>query len=116
MKKNGGQKKAVVSQPRRLAKIKETLADPHDKSVTIEMIQDLVERLNTVSRELNGLKARKPRRLATIKEACTYAKMGHTKLYEMINAKEIAAYKRGGRTLVDLDSIDTMNNRNLVPW
>ncbi|MCK1671142.1 helix-turn-helix domain-containing protein [Bradyrhizobium sp. 150] len=80
------------------------------------MIQDLVERLNTVSRELNGLKARKPRRLATIKEACTYAKMGHTKLYEMINAKEIAAYKRGGRTLVDLDSIDTMNNRNLVPW
>ena len=58
----------------------------------------------------------KPRRLATVKEACEYAKMGHTKLYEKINLGDIIAYKREGRTLVDLDSVDAMNARELVPW
>ena len=57
-----------------------------------------------------------PRRLATVKEACAYAKMGHTKLYEKINAKAIIAYKRGRKTLIDLDSIDVMNDRELKPW
>ena len=56
------------------------------------------------------------KRLATIKEACLYAKMGMTKLYERINAGQIKAYKRNRRTLVDLDSIDAMNERELVPW
>ncbi|MHC2521649.1 helix-turn-helix domain-containing protein [Bradyrhizobium diazoefficiens] len=115
-KKKGHQKKAVFSQPPQLATIEAAPAHSHDNSVTIQMIEDLIERLNTVSRELSGLKAQKPRRLATIKEACAYAKMGHSKLYEMINTKEITAYKRDGRTLVDLDSVDDMNNRNLVPW
>jgi hypothetical protein len=55
-------------------------------------------------------------RLATIKEARAYAKMGNTKLYEKINAGAIVAYKREGRTLVCLDSIDAMNARELVPW
>lgn len=57
-----------------------------------------------------------PRRLATVKEACAYAKMGRTKLYENINAKAIIAYKRGRKTLIDLDSIDVMNDRELKPW
>jgi hypothetical protein len=55
-------------------------------------------------------------RLATVKEACAYAKMGHTKLYEKINARAIVAYKRDRKTLVDLDSIDAMNARELQPW
>ena len=48
------------------------------------------------------------RRLATIKEACRYGKFSHTKCYELISAKRIKAYKFDTRTLVDLDSIDTM--------
>lgn len=58
----------------------------------------------------------KPRRLATVKEACGYAKMGHTKLYEKIKAGAIVAYKRDTKTLVDLDSIDAMHGRELKPW
>jgi hypothetical protein len=58
----------------------------------------------------------KPRRLATVKEACGYAKMGHTKLYEKINAGSIVAYKRDGKTLIDLDSIDAMHAKELKPW
>lgn len=56
-------------------------------------------------------------RLATIKEACAYAKMGETLLRERITSGAITAYKRGPRrTLVDLDSIDAMNARELKPW
>jgi excisionase family DNA binding protein len=50
--------------------------------------------------------ANKGKRLATIKEACAYGKMGHSKLYAKINAGIITAYKDGKRTLVDLDSMD----------
>ena len=57
-----------------------------------------------------------PRRLGTVKEARAYAKMGNTKLYEKINEGAIIAYKRDGRTLIDLNSIDAMNDRELVPW
>lgn len=57
-----------------------------------------------------------PRRLATVKEACAYAKLGQTKLYAKINAGVVKAYKHDRRTLVDLDSIDTMHERELVPW
>ncbi|OPY96831.1 hypothetical protein A5906_00475 [Bradyrhizobium sacchari] len=55
-------------------------------------------------------------RLATVKEARAYAKLGNTKLYEKINDGSITAYKREGKTLVCLDSIDAMNERELVPW
>ena len=48
-------------------------------------------------------------RLASIKEACAYGKFSRSKLYDYINAGWIAGYKRGGRTLIDLDSIDAMN-------
>jgi hypothetical protein len=57
-----------------------------------------------------------PVRLATVKEAMLYAKMGKTKLYAKLGAGAITAYTREGQTLVDLDSIDAMNARELVPW
>jgi excisionase family DNA binding protein len=52
------------------------------------------------------------KRLATVKEACTYGRMSRSKLYELIKAKRVIAYKSGTRTLIDLDSIDGM----LKPW
>lgn len=48
-------------------------------------------------------------RLATVREACAYGRFGHTKCYDYINAGKIAAYKRGRRTMIDLDSIDAFN-------
>jgi len=48
-------------------------------------------------------------RLATVREACTYGRFGHTKCYDSINQGKIVAYKRGRRTMVDLDSIDAFN-------
>lgn len=48
----------------------------------------------------------KPRRLVKVKEALVYGRFGRTKLYELIAAGKIEAYKDGGTTLVDLDSID----------
>lgn len=55
-------------------------------------------------------------RLATVKEACAYAKMSRTRLYEKINAEVIVAYKRDTKTLVDLDSIDAMHQQELKRW
>jgi hypothetical protein len=58
----------------------------------------------------------KARRLATVKEACAYAKMGRSKLYLKMGSGEIKAYKREAQTFVDLDSIDALNNALLEPW
>lgn len=57
-----------------------------------------------------------PERLATIKEACIYGKLGRTKIYEKLNVGVIRAFTREGRTLIDLDSIDEMNRALLKPW
>lgn len=56
------------------------------------------------------------KRLATVKEACIYAKLGMTKLYAKINEGVIKAYKHDRKTLIDLDSIDAMHDSELVPW
>jgi len=48
-------------------------------------------------------------RLATVREACAYGRFGHTKCYDYINQGRIIAYKRGHRTMIDLDSIDAFN-------
>jgi len=48
-------------------------------------------------------------RLGTVRQACDYAPCCHTSLYEFINAGLVDAYKRGARTMIDLDSIDRMN-------
>ena len=50
-----------------------------------------------------------PMRLATTREACAYGRFGHTMLYQLINSGRIDGYKRDGRTLIDLDSIDRMH-------
>ena len=56
------------------------------------------------------------KRLATVKEACAYAKMGRTRLYEKMNSGDIVAFQRDRKTLIDLDSVDAMNARELKPW
>jgi hypothetical protein len=48
-------------------------------------------------------------RLGTPREACSYGRFSHTKLYDYINEGLIDAYKRDKRTLIDLDSIDRMH-------
>ena len=48
----------------------------------------------------------KRRRLAEFKDGCRYEKFGKTKAYELIAREQIRAYKMGGKTLIDLDSID----------
>lgn len=53
---------------------------------------------------------KKPRRLAPVSEACDYGKISRTKLYAKINAGVVLAYKRDGETMIDLDTIDDMND------
>jgi excisionase family DNA binding protein len=48
----------------------------------------------------------KRRRLVKFKDGCRYGKFGKTKAYELIAQERIRAYKMGGKTLIDLDSID----------
>lgn len=48
----------------------------------------------------------KRRRLVVFKDGCRYGKFGRTKAYELIAQERIRAYKMGGKTLIDLDSID----------
>ena len=48
----------------------------------------------------------KRRRLVEFKDGCRYGKFGKTKAYELIAQERIRAYKMGGKTLIDLDSID----------
>ena len=46
------------------------------------------------------------RRLAEFKDGCRYGKFGKTKAYELIARDRIRAYKMGGKTMIDLDSVD----------
>lgn len=48
----------------------------------------------------------KRRRLVGFKEGCRYGKFGRTKAYELIAHDRIRAYKMGGKTMIDLDSVD----------
>lgn len=48
----------------------------------------------------------KQRRLVEFKDGCRYGKFGKTKAYELIAHERIRAYKMGGKTLIDLDSVD----------
>ena len=45
-------------------------------------------------------------RLVEFKDGCRYGKFGKTKAYELIARERIKAYKMGGKTLIDLDSVD----------
>jgi excisionase family DNA binding protein len=59
---------------------------------------------------LNGLahfyRPTKQRRLVEFKDGCRYGKFGKTKAYELIAQERIRAYKMGGKTMIDLDSVD----------
>jgi len=46
------------------------------------------------------------KRLATVKEACTYGRIGRTRLYAKISEGTVVAYKDGKKTLIDLDTVD----------
>ena len=48
----------------------------------------------------------KQRRLVEFKDGCRYGKFGRTKAYELIAQQRIMAYKMGGKTMIDLDSVD----------
>jgi excisionase family DNA binding protein len=48
----------------------------------------------------------KRRRLVEFKDGCRYGKFGKTKAYELIADERIRAYKMGGKTMIDLDSVD----------
>jgi excisionase family DNA binding protein len=48
----------------------------------------------------------KRRRLVEFKDGCRYGKFGKTKAYELIAHERIRAYKIGGKTMIDLDSVD----------
>ena len=48
----------------------------------------------------------KRRRLVEFKDGCRYGKFGRTKAYELIAHERIKAYKMGGKTMIDLDSVD----------
>ena len=48
----------------------------------------------------------KQRRLVEFKDGCRYGKFGKTKAYEQIAHDRIRAYKMGGKTMIDLDSVD----------
>ena len=45
-------------------------------------------------------------RLVEFKDGCRYGKFGRTKAYELIAHERIRAYKMGGKTMIDLNSID----------
>ena len=49
---------------------------------------------------------KKRRRLVEFKVGCRYGKFGKTKAYELIAYERIRAYKMGGKTMIDLDSVD----------
>jgi excisionase family DNA binding protein len=48
-------------------------------------------------------------RYVRLKEACQYGRIGQTKMYELINAGKIDAYKDGRTTKVGLDSVERYN-------
>jgi excisionase family DNA binding protein len=50
------------------------------------------------------------RRLVAIKEAARYSHISRSRIYQLLAANRIKAYKDGHRTMVDLNSIDDYQN------
>ena len=46
------------------------------------------------------------RRLAAVKEAVVYSQMSRSRLYLLMRARQIAGFKDGVRTMIDLNSVD----------
>jgi excisionase family DNA binding protein len=67
------------------------------------IVAEIIEALarSTADIDNNG-----QRRLVEFKDGCRYGKFGKTKAYELIAQERIKAYKMGGKTMIDLDSVD----------
>jgi excisionase family DNA binding protein len=66
----------------------------------------VAEVIETFARTMADNHNNKQRRLVEFKDGCRYGKFGKTKAYELIAQKRIRAYKMGGKTMIDLDSVD----------
>lgn len=55
--------------------------------------------------------AEEVKRLLTVSQACTYLSISRMSLYRMIERKEIAPVKIGGRTLFDKKDLDELIER-----
>jgi excisionase family DNA binding protein len=67
------------------------------------VVADIIE---AVARTMVDNDNNKQRRLVELKDGCRYGKFGKTKAYELIAQERIRAYKMGGKTMIDLDSVD----------
>lgn len=61
---------------------------------------------DALARTMSNKGIGKQRRLVEFKDGCRYGKFGKTKAYELIAQQRIRAYKMGGKTMIDLDSVD----------
>jgi excisionase family DNA binding protein len=66
----------------------------------------VAEFIDAIARTMADNPNSKQRRLVEFKAGCRYGKFGKTKAYELIAQKRIRAYKMGGKTMIDLDSVD----------
>jgi excisionase family DNA binding protein len=62
--------------------------------------------IEALARTMTDNDNNRKRRLVEFKEGCRYGKFGKTKAYELIAQERIRAYKMGGKTMIDLDSVD----------
>jgi excisionase family DNA binding protein len=66
----------------------------------------MAEIIEALTRTMINNDHSKQRRLVEFKGGCRYGKFGKTKAYELIAQRRIRAYKMGGKTMIDLDSVD----------
>jgi excisionase family DNA binding protein len=66
----------------------------------------VAEIIEALARTMVDNENNKQRRLVEFKNGCRYGKFGKTKAYELIAQERIRAYKMGGKTMIDLDSVD----------
>jgi excisionase family DNA binding protein len=66
----------------------------------------MTEIIDALARTMINNDNSKQRRLVEFKDGCRYGKFGKTKAYELIAQQRIRAYKMGGKTMIDLDSVD----------
>jgi len=66
----------------------------------------VAEVIEAIARTMADNDNTRKRRFVEFKEGCRYGKFGKTKAYELIAQQRIRAYKMGGKTMIDLDSVD----------
>lgn len=54
--------------------------------------------------------------LLTVKEACVHGKISVSRLYRLMLAGVIKAYKREGQTFIDKASLDEYSAQRIEPW